>query len=160
MRSRPLSIPESAVQAGKAFLATDTALSTSFGPELGIVHIKLPVLGEMLAELPTLSIGLHRAPATQLKGPSEVVSMVMARQRLVWRRESVGWKRRWVAAALVAERQLVSCSLSSTPNIIQLSSQPAYPQNWSSPCHMLSLYTFLLLLSQYSRGQHLVDVFA
>merc|ERR1711910_91680 len=88
VRSRPLSIPESAAQAGKAFLATDTALSTSFGPELGIVHITFPVLGEMLAELPTLSIGLHRAPATQLKGPSEVVSMVMARQRLVWRRES------------------------------------------------------------------------
>ena len=94
VRSRPLSIPESAAQAGKAFLATDTALSTSFGPELGIVHITFPVLGEMLAEVPTLSTGLHRAPATQLKGPSEVVSRVMVRQRLVWRRESVGRRRR------------------------------------------------------------------
>ena len=140
VRSRPLSIPESAAQAGKASLATATALSTSFGPELGMVHITLPVLGETLAELPTLSMGLHRAPATQLKGPLALVSRVMARQRLVWRRESVGRRRRWVAAALVAARQLVSCSLSSTPSIIQLSSQPVTRETGLVLSHALSVY--------------------
>merc|ERR1719222_1463012 len=109
VRSRPLSIPERAAQAGKACRAAATALSTSFDPELGMVHITLPVLGEMLAELPTLSTGLHRAPATQLKGPLGLVSRVMARQRVVWRRERVGRRRSLVAATLVGARQLVSC---------------------------------------------------
>merc|ERR1719222_1620526 len=109
VRNRCLSIPERAAQAGKACRATATALSTSFDPELGMVHITLPVLGEMLAELPTLSTGLHRAPATQLKGPLGLVSRVMARQRVVWRRERVGRRRSLVAATLVAARQLVSC---------------------------------------------------
>ena len=140
MRSRPLSIPERAAQAGKACRAAATALSTSFGPELEMVHITLPVLGEMLAELPTLSTGLHRAPATQLKGPLGLVSRVMARQRVVWRRERVGRRRSLVAATLVAARQLVSCRLSSTPSIVRLSSQPVFPQNWLRLSHARSVY--------------------
>ena len=68
----PLSIPDRAAQAGKAALATETALqiahyiyntllnshlSISWGPELGTVQSRLPVRGERLEEEPTVSRG-------------------------------------------------------------------------------------------------------
>ena len=68
----PLSMPDRAAQAGKAALATETALqlayciyytlhnshlSISWGPELGTVQSRLPVRGERLEEEPTVSRG-------------------------------------------------------------------------------------------------------